>query len=92
LFAHFQVDYGLFNKVILRKTKPSESFGFHMQEEGIVTEVDMNKSAWRVGLRQGSRIVEVENAALTTFTVQGIADLLNERIQLKVEKLQNIGT
>jgi hypothetical protein len=31
-------------QVILRKSKPSESyFGFNMQEEGIVTEVDMNK-------------------------------------------------
>ncbi|KAF7638400.1 Rap-GAP domain-containing protein [Meloidogyne graminicola] len=71
-------------EVILRKTKPSESFGFNIQEEGIVTDVDMNASAWRVGLRQGSRVVEIENSALFTYNEQHLADLLNGRTQIKV--------
>uniref|UniRef100_A0A914HJB0 Rap-GAP domain-containing protein n=1 Tax=Globodera rostochiensis TaxID=31243 RepID=A0A914HJB0_GLORO len=72
-------------EVILHKNKAqAESFGFHVQEEGIVTDVDMNKSAWRVGLRQGSRIVELENAAFFTFSQEHIAILLVERSQIKV--------
>uniref|UniRef100_A0A915LK30 Rap-GAP domain-containing protein n=1 Tax=Meloidogyne javanica TaxID=6303 RepID=A0A915LK30_MELJA len=71
-------------EVILRKTKPSESFGFNIQEEGIVTDVDMNASAWRVGLRQGSRVVEIENSALFTYNEQHLADLLTGRTQIKV--------
>jgi hypothetical protein len=34
--------YLFYFKVILRKTKLSESFGFNIQDEGIVTDVDMN--------------------------------------------------
>ncbi|KAL3083362.1 hypothetical protein niasHS_011164 [Heterodera schachtii] len=72
-------------EVILHKNKAlGESFGFHVQEEGIVTDVDMNKSAWRVGLRQGSRIVELENAAFFTFSAEHIAVLLAERSQIKL--------
>ncbi|KAL7073150.1 hypothetical protein ACQ4LE_007033 [Meloidogyne hapla] len=71
-------------EVILRKTKPSESFGFNIQEEGIVTDVDMNASAWRVGLRQGSRVVEIENSALFTYNEQHLGDLLAGRTQIKV--------
>ena len=32
---------------------------FHMQHEGIITDVEMYSKCWHAGLRQGSRIVEV---------------------------------
>lgn len=33
--------------------------GFHVQPDGIVTQVESNGLAWSAGLRQGSRLVEV---------------------------------
>lgn len=38
---------------------PPGERGFAVQEEGIVTEVDMYGPAWAAGLRQGSRIVNI---------------------------------
>lgn len=48
-------------ELILRKTRPGDSLGFHIQEEGVVTDVEMYQTAWKTGLRQGSRIVEVSS-------------------------------
>lgn len=33
--------------------------GFHVQPDGIVTQVETNGQAWGAGLRQGCRLVEV---------------------------------
>jgi predicted metalloprotease with PDZ domain len=41
------------------RRKPTGQLGFHLHEEGVVTDVEMYGSAWQTGLRQGSRIVEV---------------------------------
>lgn len=46
-------------EILLRRPKPTDSLGFHIQEEGIVVDVDMFGVVWKAGLRQGSRIVEV---------------------------------
>lgn len=47
-------------ELIFRKNKATfDSLGFHIQEEGVVTDVEMYQTAWKAGLRQGSRIVEV---------------------------------
>lgn len=35
--------------------------GFHVQPDGIVTQVESNGLAWCAGLRQGARLVEVCN-------------------------------
>lgn len=51
-------------QMIIRRAKSTESWGFHVQEEGIVTDVEMYQMAWKAGLRQGSRIVEVLNVVL----------------------------
>ncbi|MCP9256952.1 hypothetical protein DINM_000134 [Dirofilaria immitis] len=45
-------------EVLHRRARSSDSWGFHLQEEGVVTDVEMYHAAWRCGLRQGSRIVE----------------------------------
>lgn len=47
-------------EVLHRRARISDSLGFHLQEEGVVTDVTMYHTAWRCGLRQGSRIVEVK--------------------------------
>jgi hypothetical protein len=34
--------------------------GFHVQHDGLITEVENFGYAWQTGLRQGSRLVEVD--------------------------------
>jgi hypothetical protein len=46
--------------------------GFHVQHDGLITEVENFGYAWQTGLRQGSRLVEVDvilyrNLFLLTF-------------------------
>lgn len=50
---------GEYLQLIIRRGKGADTWGFHVQEEGIVTDVEMYQMAWKAGLRQGSRIVEV---------------------------------
>lgn len=33
--------------------------GFHVQPDGVVTQVENHGQAWQAGLRQGARLVEV---------------------------------
>lgn len=64
-------------ELILRKPRPTDSLGFHLQEEGVVTDVEMYQTAWKAGLRQGSRIVEVGAGAVQReSTVSLIAQFL----------------
>ena len=46
-------------QLVLRRARLSDHWGFHVQDEGVVTDVEMYQTAWKAGLRQGSRIVEV---------------------------------
>jgi len=71
-------------ELILRKNKPGDSLGFHIQEEGVVTDVEMYQTAWKTGLRQGSRIVEIENFAVSTMSLDQMTNLLEERTQVRV--------
>ncbi len=45
-------------ELMLRRNAAGQ-LGFHVQEEGIIVDVEMYSFAWQAGLRQGSRIVEV---------------------------------
>lgn len=46
-------------EIVHHKGKKTNDLGFHLQEEGVVTDVEMYQTAWKSGLRQGSRLVEV---------------------------------
>lgn len=71
-------------ELILRRAKTTDSWGFHLQDEGVVTDVDMYQTAWKFGLRQGSRVVEIENMAVVTLTLEQMSQLLGERIQIRI--------
>uniref|UniRef100_A0A914DYP7 Rap-GAP domain-containing protein n=1 Tax=Acrobeloides nanus TaxID=290746 RepID=A0A914DYP7_9BILA len=71
-------------ELMLRKTKPSDSYGFHIQEEGVVTDVEMYQTAWRTGLRQGSRVVELENVPVITMSLDQMTLLLEERTHVRI--------
>ena len=58
--------------------------GFHIQSEGIVTDVEPYGFAWEVGLRKGSRLVEICKVATITLTHDQIVDLLRTSAVVKV--------
>ncbi|XP_059160500.1 signal-induced proliferation-associated 1-like protein 2 isoform X2 [Physella acuta] len=58
--------------------------GFHIQSEGIVTDVEPFGFAWEAGLRKGSRLVEICKVATTTLSHDQIVDLLRTSAVVKV--------
>uniref|UniRef100_A0A158Q804 Rap-GAP domain-containing protein n=1 Tax=Elaeophora elaphi TaxID=1147741 RepID=A0A158Q804_9BILA len=71
-------------EVLHRRARASDSLGFHLQEEGVVTDVEMYQTAWRCGLRQGSRIVEIEGKPIVTMNYNEICDLMAHRTSLRL--------
>ncbi|KAL3985067.1 Rap/ran-GAP family protein [Acanthocheilonema viteae] len=71
-------------EVLHRRVRASDSLGFHVQEEGVVTDVEMYHTAWRCGLRQGSRVVEIEGKPIVTMSYNEICDLLAHRTALRL--------
>lgn len=66
-------------EVVLRRARLSDSWGFHVQDEGVVTDVEMYQTAWKASLRQGSRIVEIESRTVATLSFDKISEILSER-------------
>uniref|UniRef100_A0A914WBE5 Uncharacterized protein n=1 Tax=Plectus sambesii TaxID=2011161 RepID=A0A914WBE5_9BILA len=66
------------------RRKPTGQLGFHLHEEGVVTDVEMYGSAWQTGLRQGSRIVEIESIAVSTLNLEQMEGWLKEKPSVRV--------
>ncbi|GAA6107794.1 signal-induced proliferation-associated 1-like protein 2 isoform X1, partial [Tachysurus ichikawai] len=62
--------------------------GFHVNFEGIVADVEAFGFAWKAGLRQGSRLVEICKVAIATLTHEQMIDLLRTSITVKVVIIQ----
>ncbi|KAK6640177.1 hypothetical protein RUM44_011863 [Polyplax serrata] len=58
--------------------------GFHVQPDGIVTQVESNGLAWSAGLRQGARLVEICKVAVSTLTHDQMVDLLKTSASVMV--------
>ncbi|XP_052776028.1 signal-induced proliferation-associated 1-like protein 2 isoform X2 [Mya arenaria] len=58
--------------------------GFHIQAEGIVTDVEQNGFAYVAGLRKGSRLVEICKVASVTLIHDQMVDLLRTSATVKV--------
>ncbi|GAB1604461.1 signal-induced proliferation-associated 1-like protein 2 isoform X2 [Argonauta hians] len=58
--------------------------GFHIQSEGIVTDVEHYGFAWDAGIRKGTRLVEICKIATITMTHEQIVDLLRTSSTVKV--------
>uniref|UniRef100_A0AC35TX01 Rap-GAP domain-containing protein n=1 Tax=Rhabditophanes sp. KR3021 TaxID=114890 RepID=A0AC35TX01_9BILA len=71
-------------EMILRRQKTSDSLGFHIQDEGVVTDVEMYHAAWKAGVRQGSRIVEIDNLSVATMSLDQMVALLSEKSLTKI--------
>ncbi|XP_076464270.1 signal-induced proliferation-associated 1-like protein 2 isoform X2 [Babylonia areolata] len=70
-------------KLVLKRNGLGQ-LGFHIQSEGIVTDVEPYGFAWEVGLRKGSRLVEICKVATITLTHDQIVDLLRTSAVVKV--------
>ena len=62
--------------------------GFHVNFEGIVADVEPFGCAWKAGLRQGSRLVEICKVAVATLTHEQMIDLLRTSVTVKVVIIQ----
>ncbi|CAC5374751.1 SIPA1L1 [Mytilus coruscus] len=58
--------------------------GFHVQNDGIVTDVESTGFAYDAGLRKGSRLVEVCKIAVATMTHDELVELLRTSVTVKV--------
>ncbi|XP_074662268.1 signal-induced proliferation-associated 1-like protein 2 [Tubulanus polymorphus] len=58
--------------------------GFNIQQEGLVTDVELNGLAWQAGLRQNSRLVDICKVATATLTHDQMIDLLRTSMTVKV--------
>lgn len=63
-------------EVVLRRLKTTDHWGFHVQDEGVVIDVEMYQLAWKAGIRQGSRIVEMDSMPISTLSFDKICDQL----------------
>ena len=58
--------------------------GFHVQHDGLITEVENFGYAWQTGLRQGSRLVEICKHPVCTLTHEQMVDLLKTSLTVTV--------
>jgi len=58
--------------------------GFHVQHDGLITEVENFGYAWQTGLRQGSRLVEICRHPVTTLTHEQMVELLKTSMTVVV--------
>ena len=58
--------------------------GFHVQHDGLVTEVENFGYAWQTGLRQGSRLVEICKQPVTSMSHEAMVDLLKTSMSVTV--------
>ena len=58
--------------------------GFHVQHDGLITEVENFGYAWQTGLRQGSRLVEICKHPATALTHDQMVELLKTSMTVTV--------
>ncbi|XP_064624047.1 signal-induced proliferation-associated 1-like protein 1 [Lineus longissimus] len=58
--------------------------GFHVQTDGVISDVEPYDIAWEKGLRIGSRLVEICKVATATLTHDQMIDLLRTSVTVKV--------
>ncbi|XP_016892575.1 signal-induced proliferation-associated 1-like protein 2 isoform X1 [Cynoglossus semilaevis] len=73
--------------IILRRNGLGQ-LGFHVNFEGIVADVEPFGFAWKAGLRQGSRLVEICKVAVATLSHEQMIDLLRTSVTVKVVIIQ----
>lgn len=62
----------------------SGQLGFHVQQDGVITEIESSGSASQVGMKQGSRLVEICKVAVATLTQDQMIDLLKNSNPVRI--------
>lgn len=70
------------------RRNPMGQLGFHVQPDGVVTQVEMSGQAWTAGLRQGYRLVEICKVAVATLSHDQMVDLLKTSAQVTVTVIE----
>lgn len=71
------------------RRNPMGQLGFHVQPDGVVTQVEMSGQAWIAGLRQGYRLVEICKVAVATLSHDQMVDLLKTSAQVTVTVIES---
>lgn len=71
------------------RRNPLGQLGFHVQPDGVVTQVETSGQAWTAGLRQGYRLVEICKVAVATLTHDQMVDLLKTSAQVTVTVIES---
>ncbi|XP_055386352.1 signal-induced proliferation-associated 1-like protein 1 [Condylostylus longicornis] len=71
------------------KRNPMGQLGFHVQPDGVVTQVETSGQAWIAGLRQGYRLVEICKIAVATLSHDQMVDLLKTSAQVTVTVIES---
>lgn len=58
--------------------------GFHVQHDGLITEVESFGYAWQTGLRQGSRLVEINKFPVSAISHEHMVELLKTSMSVSV--------
>ncbi|XP_071455086.1 signal-induced proliferation-associated 1-like protein 2 [Hetaerina americana] len=66
------------------RRNPLGQLGFHVQPDGVVTQVEPSGHAWSAGLRQGARLVEICKVAVSTLSHDQMVDLLKTSVLVTV--------
>ncbi|XP_077342357.1 signal-induced proliferation-associated 1-like protein 2 isoform X1 [Lithobates pipiens] len=82
------VTRGCETKEITLRRNSLGQLGFHVNFEGIVADVEPFGFAWKAGLRQGSRLVEICKVAVATLTHEQMIDFLRTSSTVKVVIIQ----
>ncbi|XP_055915849.1 signal-induced proliferation-associated 1-like protein 1 isoform X2 [Eupeodes corollae] len=64
--------------------------GFHVQPDGIVTQVDATGQAWASGMRRGYRLVEVCKIVVATLSYAELIDLLKTSAQMNAIVIKSV--
>lgn len=71
------------------RRNPMGQLGFHVQPDGVVTQVEQSGQAWTAGLRQGYRLVEICKVAVATLSHDEMVDLLKTSSQVTVTVIES---
>ncbi|KAJ9585309.1 hypothetical protein L9F63_002894, partial [Diploptera punctata] len=72
------------------RRNPMGQLGFHVQPDGVVTQVENLGLAWQAGLRQGARLVEICKVAVSTLSHDQMVDLLKTSMLVTVTVIPSL--
>ncbi|XP_068085355.1 signal-induced proliferation-associated 1-like protein 2 isoform X3 [Anabrus simplex] len=72
------------------RRNPMGQLGFHVQPDGVVTQVESMGLAWQAGLRPGARLVEICKVAVSTLSHDQMVDLLKTSLMVTVTVIPSL--